>query len=414
MNHTIKLRVNFKYITIDGFLAVLFCLWIINPLSYKTIHQAIILCLGLLWCMTAYYRDGRLFQQIIANKIFLVSCIYPLFLLLVSMRADVRFEKKFVIEPLIVLIFLYYYYQKSQTMINCLPKCCIAYYTVISVYTTILLFINPYVARFLASTAHEDLASPLTGGYESVYCIMFLAIALIGVQLKGMKGDKGLIWLILLYLLFIIKSQYVMAFLLLAGGVLLMFAAKKQRYMYMFMLLLIICAMLLFFGFIDVPLILYRIGELLPESFFKTRAYALSGFISNLMDGVVSSQSSLGTISRLDIYMTSINSFLNNIIFGVGNVDEIGLVGNHATFLDELARYGIFGGGLYITTRLYMLFGVKKMIPQNSRNMYSVLIFVFMLMGFFNTMKRSDFILLLVLIIPYFYERYGESKIEVR
>ena len=54
----------------------------------------------------------------------------------------------------------------------------------------------------------------------------------------------------------------------------------------------------------------------------------------------------------------------NNFFFGVGNADRT-LIGSHATFLDVIAKFGIFCGGAYVFATVVFCISEKSLKEIN-------------------------------------------------
>jgi len=98
--------------------------------------------------------------------------------------------------------------------------------------------------------------------------------------------------------------------------------------------------------------ILLYLSDIIKNTYISTRLNDLALFIEGkgINDSTV--------IGRLYFYKASIKTFLNNPFFGVGehwSENYITGVGQHSEILDAFARYGIFGGGLWIFV-LFLVF----------------------------------------------------------
>lgn len=113
-----------------------------------------------------------------------------------------------------------------------------------------------------------------------------------------------------------------------------------------------------------------------------------------------------GDIStRASLYKLSWNTFLQNPLFGSGNELE---VGGHASWLDLLGLYGIFGTGLF----LWLLFNLFKhscdLLPKNIRYYYYISFILYMCIGIIKACLGIEIFLMLFVISPslhYFFQK---------
>ncbi len=91
---------------------------------------------------------------------------------------------------------------------------------------------------------------------------------------------------------------------------------------------------------------------------------------------------------RIDLYGRSVKTMLAHPLFGLGsrvNSGDFSLVGQHASWLDYLAMFGIPWFGLYLGFIVLMFRRVRKMKADNTEKAYrTVALTVYVLYGFVN------------------------------
>lgn len=399
---SLKLKLNlFRTLGQDEIFLFILLFLIINPISYSRINPFILVVLSVIWLLAANIVSRHSMSKSLTNKMFVVTCIYPIFLLLYSVRADVLFEKKSAMDCIIILFFLYSINRRNTRSIEKQMKCIMLYLTLISVYTIYQLTLNPLVSRLMAGSA-AIYGNFLTGGYNTVYGVMLLSLALIGVITKTKVKSKYLPVLVI-FVVFILLSQYTTAFLLLTIGTVMIIFNKKRAWRIIFLIFVSACiTFVVIFPEIVSGYISY-LAHLFPSGTFQRyRIQQLAELIVNFSNGNYGSTTTEGTIIRVDLYREIGKTIGDNFFFGVGNADRT-LVGNHATFLDVIAKYGIFCGGTYVFARLYLIKKISTMIPDTYQGYYKIIGVIYIVLSLLNTTDDMMISTMIFVTIPYIF-----------
>lgn len=408
-NMSLKLKLNlFRTLGQDEIFLLILLFLIINPISYSRISPFILIGLSVIWLLAAITVSQHSMSKSLTNKMFAVTCIYPILLLLYSVRADVLFEKKSFMDCIIILIFLYNINRRSIKLIEKQMKFMMLYLILIALYTIYQLILNPRVSRLMAGSA-ATYGNFLTGGYNTVYGVMLLSLALLGVITKT-KAKSKYLPILVVFVVFIILSQYTTAFLLLMIGFIMIIFNKKKAWRIIFMFLAGACIIfVIIFPEIVSGYISY-LAHLFPTGTFQRyRIQQLAELIVNFSNGNYGSTTTEGTIIRVDLYREMGKTIGNNFFFGVGNADRT-LIGSHATFLDVIAKFGIFCGGAYVFARLYLLRKISMMIPGIYSRYYKVIGAIYMALSLLNTTDDMMISTVIFVAIPFIFLLNDKSE----
>ena len=227
------------------------------------------------------------------------------------------------------------------------------YYLLINVGTVFALRQNPDVSRLLANGNPEltgPLASPFTGGYQHIYSLTMFTVAIVGIiWYYRPKLFETIGWglTVLLGLLVIVMSNYSFAILFVFSFCLLVLCRLPKSGGVTTAILLACCLAAL----VVVPN-LYRIFYFIAENTDSLKMQLRFMEVGNLLSGSgITEGSDAGT--RIDLYMTSIKTFLTAPLFGIGDLvlktveNPREIVGGHSIVCDYLAYYGLVGSILF-------------------------------------------------------------------
>ncbi|NYI50809.1 O-antigen ligase family protein [Macellibacteroides fermentans] len=239
----------------------------------------------------------------------------------------------------------------------------------------LLLNENPMALRLLISEEKDD-TIVVGGGYALPYSMSLLCpFLLYGSQRIGEKLYKCAIYIVIAAgTLLVLRSLYTTALMIIFFGYLLVAMKKisaKNR------------ALVLLFGVI----VLFSFIQLLPHiaNYFLNQDSNVVGRrlteINNIINSTSGGDDDGDFTSRIKLTMSSIMTFLDNPIFGVGpsvhydyfEMEKIG-IGSHAQWFDIFAIYGIFA--LLLVS--FLINAAKKI----SNNNYSLILFI--ILGFLN------------------------------
>lgn len=403
-----KLRVKGN-LSLNDLTSCMLVLWILNPMSHDYFSPIYVIIFAVTWCITANAENRKAMAKALGSKCFVVSWIYPIFMISYYVAGHAKLEKSSIGLPLIVLFYMYCYYRKDVRRNRLIVQVTMVYIVLMVTYTLVQLRSNPYISRLLArgnTASTAGLASPLTAGYNEIYYMVFFTITILGVAVLCQNNIfklKNAIFAIYL-LFFFIKAQYTIAIILILFGVLLAIFRKKNFWM----AVIAVIGMLLLFFFIagkdSLAEVFYAISMPIPVGILKNRVLQIGDYFSSGAPRVLGNN---GIRVRLNLYGESWNTFLYNFFFGVGD-DEIvfveGMVGGHSTFIDRLAEYGILGGGLYIAVRIWILKLISSTIAKRWRYLFRVNAIIYIIMSILNTTNRNSFLMMLLVVVPLYLE----------
>lgn len=216
-------------------------------------------------------------------------------------------------------------------------------YLVTGITTVIGCMKYPDAARILAST--ETSQDPIAvmyswmniGGYGFVYSMVLLyPFVVLAFKMKRLRLIPMILITVVMFVT-VISAEYTYAFMLMMITAL-MLILPRDISIKRFILLMLVFTLAVFLFRTTVAAIISAIGDYLGNS-------AMTDKINVIFLGKESVEGF--DDDRGALYMLSIESFLKNPLFGSlpsGNA----LTGGHSFILDNLARFGLVGGGLMI------------------------------------------------------------------
>ena len=396
-----------RKINLHEIFAIVFLFLVYNPVSYARINPLVVMSAGIMWLFSAFKTNPKAVARSVNDKIFIVSLLFPLILLVLSLRSDVQFEKRCLMEPIFVLFFLFYVKAENRKAMIIITDFLIGYIIIISLNTIFMLGIDPDISRMMAGSS-RTYGNFITGGYGTVYLLVLLTTALFSFYLDNkhckwriltVQNSKILI-ICLLFTVFIIRSRYTTAILILVFGMTAEFIGHKKERRLVFGIIMGGGVLFLLFQTNALSPLLMNLSMWFPEGISRNRIHQLADVILNLSNGIVSSKASFGSLQRVDLYLLSFNTIRENWVLGVGNLDIL-LYGGHMTFLDAMAKYGIFFGGIYISTRVYVLYAIATKFLTKYRVLYKILIFLFIILSFLNITDDLMILSTMFILIPF-------------
>lgn len=244
--------------------------------------------------------------------------------------------------------------------------------------TTIKLLINdPLLLRKLAQ---EEGSTLVIGGCFALPYSMVILCPYLFHKLKDFHGIRKLfvLFVIILETAYVILSTYTTAILLLLFGYIYVFTRslpRKRR---------IVIIILLGLSLLAIPIVLPFVIGLFSTGGGEADIVAIRlNELLEISQGVDASNAGRGDFgSRIDLSVSSILAFLQHPLFGIGpsvNFDYVELgkvgVGQHAEWLDNLAKYGLFS---------FLLIRYLYLYSKRNYNKNNVAIPLFVVLGFFN------------------------------
>jgi len=383
-------------IVLNQFACYLMCIWISLPFVRARLGVVFLLLFFGVWLATTDLRwlTKGWSMDLVFVFIFFVSFL-P-YLITSNLQYGSAGPKLIIVSFPIFFIWIfinhyYMHYKKDAKMLGKIALISIISYTFGSIQTFVGLNLYPTAARSLAGTAWENPSLGNfymqlgIGGYGYVYssCFLLLAILYLIINKAQSKEKKGLVFYIFSFIalfIMIIKSSYTILLLITFTGIILVLLLKSKKTFVFFMLLSLVVLLI-------VPQ--YLMGELLLKvaDLFKYN-YILNEKITDLAMNFFQDSQGGQTSRRIELYLSSLNTFLKQPLFGIygpfGNLDN-GNVGEHSAWLDILGYYGLFTG---IPLTLLIYFNFKKQIKYYKHSSYYgyllIIQFLFIMLGTIN------------------------------
>lgn len=271
--------------------------------------------------------------------------------------------------------------------------------TAITTFTVLTTDIN--ASRILTSSSSESELQIAykqlnVGAFDFIYGLVIIIPLLFFFSIKQEnKLYKVIIWCIVaLFVLVVLMANYTTAFILLYVDfifMLLMFFKIKNT-----------------FSLLAISLLFYVIAPFILMTFLYmmidySGSISTQAKLEGLID-IISNKGSLDdTTSRWMLFLKSVESFSESPIWGVGAYyGSNKYVGQHAQFIDDLARYGLIGC-IPLFSLLFVVFKkmknkYKEIHIYNSRVL--VPIFVFISLGFMNPVYVPCILACIFIIVP--------------
>ena len=397
----------------DEILAAITVLLVLNPLAYGKFNPIWTMGVSIIWIVFALIANWNAFAKAITDKVVVASLVFPIVMLINSVfREDIVFEKRCILDVVCILIGRYYYFSRDYKKSTFLVNIMMAYLMIISIVTVFQLRTNSNIARLMASDLTASYATPFTGGYGSVYCLVFLLIALFGVVVLRWEKRKNItrfIPLLAAYAFFILRAQYVMAVLITFVGFLLVFFNQNKKATAVTIFLFFLALIVYFFSGFHISNLLFRIAENFPvTSFFHTRLIQLGNLMKSVSNGSIANVGQ-GKWIRFEIYKTTFDAFIKNPLWGIGN-QNISEIGNHSSILDLFGGFGLLSGSVILLSKLYMLLKIKIASGNRYRYVQSIISGLFVLFMLINNADRNEFTLVIFGLIPLLLDYYAAEE----
>ncbi len=301
--------------------------------SYMALVVAVVL-FTIVACRIANVRDFILFS--------LPFILYQLIVLLFNHSDDVLLAG-YQVLLFLMPAFIGYYLVTHPFFSELYSSVIVIAYLVTGITTVIGCMKYPDAARILAST--ETSQDPIAvmyswmniGGYGFVYSMVLLyPFVVLAFKMKRLRLIPMILITVVMFVT-VISAEYTYAFMLMMITAL-MLILPRDISIKRFILLMLVFTLAVFLFRTTVAAIISAIGDYLGNS-------AMTDKINVIFLGKESVEGF--DDDRGALYMLSIESFLKNPLFGSlpsGNA----LTGGHSFILDNLARFGLVGGGLMV------------------------------------------------------------------
>lgn len=388
-----SIRISLKNIFLTFYYAVLICLLVLPMFKYTVKYVPIILFsvpLIVLYCISCKNGIknfavilGALMMMFVfsflVNSTFLLNqslnfsiasylCFLPFFMFdYVVKRNDKQLTKMILVVS--VLIFVYVF---AVTMRE--------------------LFVNPFVARQLASGVKDDpylnaLRARNVGGFGFSYAVsMFIPYVAMKIVSTTGKAKRLFTILFIILLIYGFYSQYTTLIIISIVASILIFAIYSKNFIVRVML--VVTGVVLLFGM---------------KYIFKFLAYhlpleALAQHFQSMYLSIVTGED---TTSRAEYIKICLRMFIKHPFFGVNVVDSYNsyyVNHAHSMYFPLLASKGIFGTSLYIGITYYIIKSVNNILGE-----YKALLPVFaayIILGFLNPNNSFEISVAVFMIIP--------------
>ncbi len=150
---------------------------------------------------------------------------------------------------------------------------------------------------------------------------------------------------------------------------------KRKEYYFLFL------AFLSLFMLLEYDVVLNIIADLINSERIRVRLNSISTLLRTMDLSMVARGSLTERLYLMGISVDTIFSSGTEFLFGVGDKANNLIVGNHSFFIDEFAKFGIFGGILSCTVVLRMLNTAKEISSVVNRDsLYTLLCVLFLVM----------------------------------
>lgn len=402
----IRQNKGFSFLHLPRELCALFVLlWGINPESFMynwVLYAGVVV----LWAGFAMISEWQLFWKTVLHPAMLLSFGWPVLLAVYAIMGHVEFPFHHLLMPIFYLMFWFYYSREDRFALKLLTFAVVAYFLLINVGTVFALRQNPDVSRLLANGDPEvtgPLASPITGGYQHIYSLTMFTVAVVGIiWYYRPKLFETIGWglVVLLGLLVIVMSNYSFAILFVFAFLLLVLCRLPKHGGPTTAILLACCLAAL----VVVPN-LYRIFYFIAENTDSLKMQLRFIEVGNLLSGSgITEGSDAGT--RIDLYTTSLKTFLTSPLFGVGDLilknaeNPREIVGGHSIVCDYLAYYGLVGSILFHSILITNFARIEKRLDRRGRFLYLVVFVLYYAQITVNAGYNEPLIETLFLTVP--------------
>lgn len=140
-------------------------------------------------------------------------------------------------------------------------------------------------------------------------------------------------------------------------------------------------------------------------TFISNSDFIATLFRGNKLDNLIYIlQGDLSAWNRIEKYLISFNTFSQNIAWGVDySWYNVQTISNHVQWVDDLARYGIFGSLILLFMLFLIFYGVYTTIQNDiNKNLFLIGVFIYIIIGFLNPNRYGAFDLMLFIVLPFF------------
>jgi hypothetical protein len=356
--------------------------------------------------------------NIIQKKTFIIVLIYGIIFLgllqFTLWKYMLNWDKNSLLEEYYALTvfttILYFYLIRSDRKgLAVLSRLCIIFIMITVCMTHIALTLDPYVIRQSASpinfTSHQAQVYKLTGaagyGYmQGLVCVIPILIYHIKYNKKMIFSRNILIVFLCLIILLHLRAQVFANIIITTLITIFSFVSSKKIKKSILPVFIIIFIL----SFIPVSFYVSKIN-LLASKFNSNSEiyYKLKDF--NQFIQTPELDASTGTGSRASRYLTLIQAFTVNPVFGNASYNSLINTegGGHLHWMNRISIWGIFGFSFYLFL-LYSIYKLVRSIFDESFGFYYFLsVLAFISLGFIKTIAGREPFFILIIVIPSIY-----------
>lgn len=317
-------------------------------------------------------------EYILCIAIVVLMYIFPL------VSGKVIYANRYLLISGLLLYPMLYDATKDSQIPVYLIRMLIVWSVVVALQTLLVCSQFPYASRQVDDNAGYQAMG--VGGYMFIYAISLASVMIFSYIVNNIK-NRGAKWMSLvwgLYILTIYKANYMTAVIIsLFGAILSLLFKRTTLKKRLLEILILIISVFLFLGPI-LSGVEYLISLLIPESGRIAQIFSTS-------DGIIQSIFKEFSGDRLPVLQKSIDAISQNPLTGMLLFSREMNFGEHSTFIDTFALWGIPLGCIYFLLVLKPFF-YKKRIKKYEYTIPIVISFVF-LMVFNNLEATSAFVM---------------------
>ena len=346
-------------------------LWFILNIPYNVrlerIHVLAIVFM-LLVIMVALVESGGQFGKILG----MIAYYMLVLAFLIAHSYKDRWNELSGIIPIVLILLIYFNYQSYQAVAS-----------------------DPAIARLIVrnDVATYSFLRRGVGGYGLLYGEVCVFPAVIAWTISAFKHSKikffiGAVWAVT-YLMFLFNSGYTIALVTSIVGLIILFFYKRNSIVLAVVITAIMITLLIW-------LIGYNDGfrNALLDFFDGTK---VAKKIEDIYLSIVSTDTADSIQVRMDTYSASIGTIFSYPIIGSLWGGEIGV---HSTILDTFAKYGIFGGYVFLKIVFDFCFRIKRSpLSKKDVGFANATFIVFLLVLLLDAMAYN-FVMMMLIVIP--------------
>lgn len=284
----------------------------------------------------------------------------------------------------------FFFYLRKHSSYRGKRMLIVSFFLIWNVFSIISLFYfhnRPDLARDMAANRNHYYDLVIGGGYPMGYGSAILSVFVLEMimnkKIRGRMLFFSIAEIVLMTFLVIETHSFIILVSEIFGllACLIFCRAKKKLQK-----ITLILPLLVFFAFLIIvqgQKIMLFLMDNINDSFFESRVSELYNYL--YLDSV-----NYHINARSSVYSTSLNAFLSNPLFGVGDSS-----GDHSTILDTLAQFGIFGS---IPFFFFCFYPLLKNIEQKRTSFYLIPFAIMLLLN--PVFSCFHIMLILYLIIP--------------